>query len=315
MLAGAGLGDDPRLAEAPGEQRLAERVVDLVGAGVGEVLALEVEADRGDRVAAARRPAAAPGARPPGDGLARGGRRGRGRRAAGEPASSSSQLRPEPRVVAERVVGRLELLERAHQRLGDVAAAEVALLAPAPGAVDLEQAGVDGRRAGRRRSADGGARRGRASRTGRPGAGPCAGARPGRAGPPCRTRRRRPSRGPRAAPRPTLAGVMPPARVIGTSRATAAASAIVDPDPGPARVRAAGGVEQDRASRRRRGTRGPRPTTPLRVVARARRAAPSMRAGPTAASADGGSSPLQLDRVGVDGRDDLARGAPRSGPR
>ena len=43
VLAGARLGDDPRLAQAPREQRLAQRVVDLVGAGVGEVLALEVQ--------------------------------------------------------------------------------------------------------------------------------------------------------------------------------------------------------------------------------------------------------------------------------
>ena len=44
VLAGAGLGDHPRLAHPLGEQRLADRVVDLVGAGVGEVLALEVDA-------------------------------------------------------------------------------------------------------------------------------------------------------------------------------------------------------------------------------------------------------------------------------
>ena len=43
VLAGAGLGDDPRLAHALGEQRLPERVVDLVRAGVVEVLALEVD--------------------------------------------------------------------------------------------------------------------------------------------------------------------------------------------------------------------------------------------------------------------------------
>ena len=49
VLAGAGLGDDPRLAQASGEQRLAERVVDLVGAGVGEVLALEVQPEARDR--------------------------------------------------------------------------------------------------------------------------------------------------------------------------------------------------------------------------------------------------------------------------
>ena len=41
VLAGAGLGDHAGLAHPPGEQRLAEHVADLVGAGVVEVLALE----------------------------------------------------------------------------------------------------------------------------------------------------------------------------------------------------------------------------------------------------------------------------------
>ena len=44
VLARAGLGDEPRLAHAPGQQGLAQGVVDLVGAGVGQVLALEVDA-------------------------------------------------------------------------------------------------------------------------------------------------------------------------------------------------------------------------------------------------------------------------------
>ena len=44
VLPGAGLGDDPRLAHALGEQRLPERVVQLVRAGVEEVLPLEVDA-------------------------------------------------------------------------------------------------------------------------------------------------------------------------------------------------------------------------------------------------------------------------------
>ena len=44
VLPGAGLRDDPRLAHALGEEPLAERVVDLVGAGVAEVLALQVDA-------------------------------------------------------------------------------------------------------------------------------------------------------------------------------------------------------------------------------------------------------------------------------
>ncbi len=41
VLAGAGLGDHALLAHPQREQRLAERVVDLVGAGVVEVFALE----------------------------------------------------------------------------------------------------------------------------------------------------------------------------------------------------------------------------------------------------------------------------------
>ena len=42
VLAGAGLGDDAFLAHAAGQQSLAQRVVYLVGAGMGEVLSLEV---------------------------------------------------------------------------------------------------------------------------------------------------------------------------------------------------------------------------------------------------------------------------------
>ena len=44
VLAGARLGDDPVLAEPAREHRLAERVVELVRAGVQQVLALEVDA-------------------------------------------------------------------------------------------------------------------------------------------------------------------------------------------------------------------------------------------------------------------------------
>ena len=43
VLAGAGLGDHAVLAHAQREQRLAERVVDLVGAGVVQVFALQVD--------------------------------------------------------------------------------------------------------------------------------------------------------------------------------------------------------------------------------------------------------------------------------
>jgi hypothetical protein len=43
VLAGACLGDDALLAKPTGDQSLAERVVDLVRAGVAEVLALQVD--------------------------------------------------------------------------------------------------------------------------------------------------------------------------------------------------------------------------------------------------------------------------------
>ena len=43
VLTGAGLGDYAWLSHPPSEQGLADRVVDLVGAGVGQVLALQVD--------------------------------------------------------------------------------------------------------------------------------------------------------------------------------------------------------------------------------------------------------------------------------
>jgi hypothetical protein len=43
MLAGAGFRDDPRLAHALGEQDLADAVVDLVRAGVVQLVALEID--------------------------------------------------------------------------------------------------------------------------------------------------------------------------------------------------------------------------------------------------------------------------------
>ena len=64
VLAGAGLGDDARLAHAPGEQDLADAVVDLVRAGVVELVALEVDlARRRDARSAARRSRAGSGGR------------------------------------------------------------------------------------------------------------------------------------------------------------------------------------------------------------------------------------------------------------
>ena len=103
VLARAGLGDDPRLAHAPGEQRLPERVVELVRAGVVEVLALEVD---GPPHALAQPPRLIQRRRPP-----------------GEVAQEQRELGPEvggrPRLDPRR----LELRERRHQRLRHVLAA------------------------------------------------------------------------------------------------------------------------------------------------------------------------------------------------
>ena len=55
VLAGAGLGDDPLLAHAAGEQDLAEHVVHLVRAGVVQLVALEVDLGAAGRRAAAPR--------------------------------------------------------------------------------------------------------------------------------------------------------------------------------------------------------------------------------------------------------------------
>ena len=48
VLAGAGLGDDAPLAHALGQQALADGVVDLVRAGMRQVLALEPHRTRAD---------------------------------------------------------------------------------------------------------------------------------------------------------------------------------------------------------------------------------------------------------------------------
>ena len=156
VLAGAGLGDDPGLAEPPGEQSLAEGVVDLVRPGVGQVLALEVEPEVRD----ARRACAVAretrrlvrGPPRPGD------RHGTGPSGGRRNAPAGRAARPRRRVVAEGVVGGLELLERGHQRLRDVAATEIALHPPPAGAVGIEETGMDGCRTERRRW---GGRRGR----------------------------------------------------------------------------------------------------------------------------------------------------------
>ena len=105
VLAGAGLGDHARLAHALGEQDLAEHVVHLVRAGVAQVLALEP-----DRVADLARQVLARGR------AASAGRRSPRAAACARASNAGSRARV--------VEGALELVERGHQRLGDVAPAE-----------------------------------------------------------------------------------------------------------------------------------------------------------------------------------------------
>ena len=104
VLSGARLRDDPPLPEAPREHDLAERVVDLVRAGVVQILALEVEP---------RFLAEALGARD-------------GRRAADIRPAELVELRRERGVGARSGPGLGELVERRDQRLRDVPPAVLA---------------------------------------------------------------------------------------------------------------------------------------------------------------------------------------------
>jgi hypothetical protein len=111
VLAGARLGDDPGLAHAPGQQDLPDGVVDLVGAGVAEVLALEVDARTAQRLGQPR------------------GERQR-RRAADEVAQQGAVLGVEGRVGPSLGIGRLQGQDDGDQDLGDerpAVGAEVAL--------------------------------------------------------------------------------------------------------------------------------------------------------------------------------------------
>ena len=105
VLAGAGFGDDALLAHAQGEQGLAEGVVDFVGAGVVEVFALEPDLRSAALVGKAA-------------GVVE------GRRASDVVLEERSELGLKLRVFAGFVVFDGELVERADERFGHVAAAE-----------------------------------------------------------------------------------------------------------------------------------------------------------------------------------------------
>src|SRR5712692_4820099 len=104
VLARTGLGDDALLAHLDGEQRLSDRVVELVGAGMAEVLALEMDV----------RPA---------EMLAQPVRRVKRRRPSDEGMAVTGELELKLGVRFGFMPYVLQLLERAHQRLGHVLAA------------------------------------------------------------------------------------------------------------------------------------------------------------------------------------------------
>ena len=110
VLAGAGLGDDPRLAHLLRQQHLAQSVVDLVRAGVQQVLALEVDARTAEML---------------GQPLSEVERR----RAADVVLQQVLQPALEGALAPQPVVGAAQFLERRHQGFRRVAAAVNAVAA------------------------------------------------------------------------------------------------------------------------------------------------------------------------------------------
>ncbi len=118
MLAGAGLGDDPLLAHALGEQDLAHAVVDLVRAGVVELVALQVDLGAAETLGQARREIERAG---PADIM----------------LAVILHLVRELGVSLGGPVGLLHLEDQRHQRFGDEAAAEHAEAPELVGAIAI----------------------------------------------------------------------------------------------------------------------------------------------------------------------------------
>ena len=117
VLAGARLGDDARLAHAAGEQDLAHHIVDLVRAGVVELVALEIDFRAAEVLGHAL-----------------------GEIERARPADIMLQEMielglMEGRIGLGRLVGLLQREDQRHQRFGDEAAAENAEMAALVGAV------------------------------------------------------------------------------------------------------------------------------------------------------------------------------------
>ena len=104
VLTGAGLGDDARLAHAAGEEDLAEAVVDLVRAGVIQLLALQIDFGAAKML---------------GQPLGEIERRG----APGVVRVEAVELGVEGGIVLRRGICRFEFEDERHQRLGDEASA------------------------------------------------------------------------------------------------------------------------------------------------------------------------------------------------
>ena len=99
MLAGPCLRDHPRLAHAPGKQRLANGVVDLVRTGVVEILALQVDLGPAQPFRPVFRVVHRTGT-------------------ADIVFEFVIELRDEFRIAAVMLVGRLQLVQRVHQGFG-----------------------------------------------------------------------------------------------------------------------------------------------------------------------------------------------------
>jgi hypothetical protein len=104
---GPGLGDDALLAHAAGEKDLAQHVVDLVGAGMVQLLALEVDLGPTQMLGHPLRVVERA-------------------RAADVVGGEGGHVRMEGRIGPGLVVGPFQLEDVGHQGLGDEAAAELA---------------------------------------------------------------------------------------------------------------------------------------------------------------------------------------------
>ena len=114
VLPGTGFRDDSPLAHAHREERLPERVVDLVRAGVREVLTLQEDARAPE---ACREPRGLVERRRPADVV----------------FQQAIELREKERVGARLEIRALERLDRLHQRFRDEASTELAEVAPRVG--------------------------------------------------------------------------------------------------------------------------------------------------------------------------------------